>query len=393
MQIIMGGGRVPISTTIENMFDEILQKDYRFIRYPKTTNRSLRAWNTADEHLLNYFQTLELNNYRLSVYNDRFGFLTGHLHEFKPNVIINYASQQKAILKNLEINRLAREQIKFYTPFEELAEKINVTVLRIPKSMDLFRLQLQYISKSLSADGIVLGGFMTRHFGPQMLSIASEYFEEVEQSRAWKKSRVLILCKKKPIRPKKNINSISFEDQIFRQYFGVFSSNNIDHASQFFVKNWKINDDSRRVLDLASGNGFLGKMIRLQNIDCEVHLIDDDWLAVESSKMNFEKDDEKTFFHFGDNLSDFEDDFFDLIVSNPPFHFEHENNIEVAIGLFKEVQRCLKKGGSFQLVANRHLNYKTHLRRLFASVEVLKKNKKFEIYQTARETGLRPPEV
>ena len=44
--------------------------------------------------------------------------------------------------------------------------------------------------------------------------------------------------------------------------------------------------------------------------------------------------------------------------------FEFENNIEVSIELFKEVYRCLKMGGRFVLVANKHLNYKTHLQKV-----------------------------
>jgi 16S rRNA G1207 methylase RsmC len=185
----------------------------------------------------------------------------------------------------------------------------------------------------------------------------------------------------KPAEEKNIINSISFEDQIFRQYFGVFSGNHIDDASQFFIRYWKLKKlYPQRVLDLASGNGFLAKMVRLQKPDCEIHLLDDDWLAVESSKFNFDADDKDVFFHFNDSLENFDDQMFDLIVCNPPFHFEHETNIEVAIGLFKEAKRCLSKEGSFQLVANGHLNYKTHLRKLFERVEVVRKNKKFEVF-------------
>ena len=74
-----------------------------------------------------------------------------------------------------------------------------------------------------------------------------------------------------------------------------------------------------------------------------------------------------------------DDNFFDFVVCNPPFHFEHENNIEVAIDLFVQVRRCLRRDGSFQAVANRHLNYQTHLKRLFGNVRIIGRNRKFEI--------------
>ncbi len=340
----------------------------------------MQAWNAADEYLLQYFESLEIFEPNISIYNDRFGFLTCHLHEFSPNVVINFASQKKSIIQNLKLNQLSKDKINFIEPLSDLEKNINIAVLKIPKSMDLFRLQLMNIAKSLDKDGVVLCGFMTRHFTPQMLSIANDFFESVEQSKAWKKSRILTLKKSKPIKDENIINSISFEDQTFKQYFGVFSAKNIDVASQFFVKHWKVKDDAEKVLDLASGNGFLAKMIRLKNPESKIHLLDDDWLAVESSKLNFANDNENTFFHYNDSLEVFEDDFFDLIVCNPPFHFEFETNIEVAIELFKQVKRILKKDGSFQLVANRHLNYKTHLIKLFDKVEKIKADRKFEIY-------------
>ncbi|WP_417238930.1 methyltransferase, partial [Bizionia sp.] len=76
---------------------------------------------------------------------------------------------------------------------------------------------------------------------------------------------------------------------------------------------------------------------------------------------------------------------FDLVVSNPPFHFEHENNIEVALKLFTGVENCLKNGERFLLVANSHLNYSTHLTKLFTSVSVLKQNKKFQIIECIKK--------
>lgn len=362
-------------------------KEYTFERYPKTQQRSLKAWNAADEHLVQHFDALSHSDKKLAIYNDRFGYLTCMLTTLLPDVVINYASQKKAILRNLAVNKLSENEIRFREPIEDRSEKINLAILKIPKSMDLFRLQLIQIAKTLEIDGTVLCGFMTKYFTPQILSVAAEFFENVEQSKAWKKSRVLTLKGLKPRKERSIINSIAFEDQIFQQYFGVFSAKNIDHASQFLIKNWEIKTGTKKILDLASGNGFLAKMIRNRNANCKIHLLDDDWLAVESSKLNFKQDDENTFFHFNDSLEFFEDGFFDLIVCNPPFHFEHETNIEVAIELFKEARSCLSEHGSLQIVANRHLNYRTHLIRLFEKVEITGKDKKFEIINCELPAG------
>ena len=49
--------------------------------------------------------------------------------------------------------------------------------------------------------------------------------------------------------------------------------------------------------------------------------------------------------------------------------------------LFKEVQNCLKLGGRFVLVANKHLNYATHLEQIFTEVATVNTNKKFVVYE------------
>lgn len=358
---------------------------YSITRYPKTRNQSLQAWSAADEYLLdliqmlNLFEPLDLKKQTIAIFNDRFGFLTCHFSQFSPTVILNYKSQEKAIFQNIESNNLKFSDVNFITPLESLPEQLDVAILKIPKSLDLFRMQLFQISKSLSDEGIVLASFMTKYFSPQMLSIVQEFFEEVEQSKARKKARYLIFKNKKSIKEISILHSIEFQDFNYQQYFGVFSAKNIDYASQFFIQNLKLDESDQRILDLASGNGVLSKAVQLQNPSGEVHLMDDSLLAIESSKLNLNS--ENVFFHLSDSMEVFEDDFFDLVISNPPFHFEHETNIEVAIQLFSEVKRCLKDGGRFELVASQHLNFKTHLIKIFKEVNVISENNKFIIYE------------
>ncbi len=354
-------------------------KEYKIERYPKTENRSLKSWNAADELLLQHVEELVLGNTSIAIYNDRFGFLSTMLNEFSPSIIINYKSQEKAIQKNLNANKLDFITMQFRTPLDSLPKGIDLGVFKIPKSMELFRLQLAQIAATLDEEGIVLGGFMTKYFTPQMLDIANEFFEEVEQSKAWKKSRVIILQKKKKQKEHSIINSISFQGEIFQQYFGVFSAKNIDYASQFFIENLNIKENEKRVLDLASGNGVLAKMVELKQYASEIHLMDDSYLAIESSKLNLNSG--NLFFHFSDSMDVFKNDFFDVVISNPPFHFEFETNIEVALELFREVKRCLKEEGRFLLVASQHLNFKTHLIKLFQEVNIISENDKFVIYE------------
>ena len=75
-------------------------------------------------------------------------------------------------------------------------------LIKIPKSLDLFRFQLDQLHESLKEDTLVICAFMTKYFSAQILKIAEDYFELCEQSIAWKKSRLLFLKKKRKVEKK-----------------------------------------------------------------------------------------------------------------------------------------------------------------------------------------------
>jgi len=151
---------------------------YSINRYPKTRNQSLQAWSAADEYLLTEFDSLNLENPSMAIINDRFGFLSCHLHTFSPTIILNYKSQEKAIIQNIESNGLNFSKLNFISPLQSLPNRIDVSIIKIPKSMDLFKMQLFQLSKSLNKDSIVLASFMTKYFSPQMLSIANDFLKK-----------------------------------------------------------------------------------------------------------------------------------------------------------------------------------------------------------------------
>jgi len=148
-----------------------------------------------------------------------------------------------------------------------------------------------------------------------------------------------------------------------------------------------ISEENSKILDLGSGNGILAWKVRQMNKTANINLLDDNFLAIESSKMNMPEG--ENFYHFEDSLKHISNNSYDLVISNPPFHFEYENNIEISLELFTQVAKILKPGGSFQLVGNRHLNYKTHLSQLFESIEVVAENEKFVVYNCKKRHNRR----
>lgn len=363
------------------------EHEFNFVRYPETTNRSLRAWSAGEEYVLSKLEELDLSSKTIAIYNDRFGFLSCTLNQLKPFVVIDRKSQQKAIEQNLTLNKLKWNPENQFSPLGVLPAAVDIGIINIPKTLDLFRLYLNNISQALSDDGMVICTFMTKYFTPQLLELAGEFFEEVEQSLARKKSRLLILKNKKSKPDVSVLNFIPYSfdgetEEELKQYAGVFSGDHIDYATQFLIQNLKVEDGDESVLDLGAGNGVIARAIQLKKPETELHLVDDSRLAVESSKLNLESLNNQ--FHWNDTLENFSSETFDLVVSNPPFHFGHETNIEVSIKLFQEVAEVLKPSGRFICVANQHLNYKTHLEKIFKSVEVIAENEKYILYQSKK---------
>lgn len=353
------------------------EKKYRIERYDLATDNSLMPWSAADEYLLQSVHGLRTKSKHLCIYNDRFGFLTCHLHAFNPTVILTHISQKKAIQNNLLENNIPLAN--FTNPLSTLDNKMDIAFVKIPKSLVLFQLFLEQITNNSTNNISVVCAFMTRHFSPNLLQIAQDYFEKVEQTKALKKARLLILSHKKESTKREMITSIDYNNQTYKQYPGVFSAEHIDYATQFFLEHLELAKTDHNILDLAAGNGIIGNEIYKQKPDAEIHLMDDSYLAVCSAALNIQG--QNIHHHYNNELSIFEDATFDLIVTNPPFHFEYETNIQITFELFKGCFRCLKDGGKLQLVANKHLNYKVFLEVLFSAVQIVAENKKFIIYK------------
>jgi len=354
-------------------------KTYDLIRYPKSTNKSLRAWNAADELLLNFWQENKPNEHTPGIWNDRFGVFQTLLATYTPWQVISYHSQSIAMRQLLKHNGFEANDSRWVSTIEGLQEPIDLAMIRIPKSLDLFEWYVRQAASVLKPDGKAAAGFMTRHFSPELIKLAERYFHSVTQSRAQKKARLILLEQPKEELPEIALKEIQLESgTVLQQYPGVFAAKHVDPATQMLLDKFIVKGDEARVLDLGCGNGIIGKTVQEELPEAEVHLIDDFHLAVASAKLNVNR--ETAVVQAADSLVQFQSGFFDLVLSNPPFHLEHENNIEVSLGLFKQVKRSLRKGGEFQLVANKHLNYTTHLQRIFNSVDVLAEDKRFIVY-------------
>ena len=81
---------------------EFNQKKWELERYPKTKNRSLRAWSAIDELILAETEKYNKESKKITILHDTYGALACALNEYKPTSVIYLNSQLKAIKKNFE---------------------------------------------------------------------------------------------------------------------------------------------------------------------------------------------------------------------------------------------------------------------------------------------------
>lgn len=307
--------------------------------------------------------------------HDLFGYLSCNLSVFKPQIPISFASQAYSIEENARYNNL---NIQHKGLLDEW-DSTKIALVKVPKSLELFRLYLLRICTVLEEDGTVLCGFMTRNFTAGWIKLAEEFFEEVSQTRAHKKARVMVLKRPKP-QAEQFIHSFKDEnDHLWQQYLGVFSAGRIDYASQFLMENLELPKNTFVGVDVGSGNGVLGKFLHDSSPESIIHLTDDSYLAVESGKLNVNSP--QVHHHFSRNLSFLHDESCDIVISNPPFHLEYEINMDVAFQIFKDAFRVLHLKGELWIVANNNLPYKPELLKHFKSCEVKAHNRRFIIYR------------
>lgn len=341
----------------------------------------------ADELLLNWLA--EQEDLPLAIYHDREGVLSTCCYARDRSFVSdNVVHNQAAMEHLLSVEHAGRRLPELVDPLQPLAADRELVLLQIPKSADLFELYLAGIAATAGPERRVAAAFQTRHFTPKLLEIAGRYAGDVSQSRAYKKARLLYLNDLIPGKiPEELYHQLSFHQRTYHQYYGVFSANHIDYATQFLLDTWETNHllntlpAPSSILDIGCGCGVIIDQLAQRYPEAQLLGSDVSQAAISSTVQN----NPYITAHRTASLSFAAPQSLDLIVTNPPFHDGHRNAIGPTLGLFKEAQQKLTQRGYFVIVANRHLNYATHLDKLFSEVIEVAENKKFVIYRCGQE--------
>ena len=371
-------------------------------RYPLVHDPSLKAWNAADEYLVAQLQQLEINKEsQILIINDQFGALCCALSEFQPDYWTDSYLSQQATIRNLKNNHLDHnlKPINQCTNILKPTIKYNLLIIRIPKHNSLLEFQLQSVRQHLCQDAVVIAAGMTKEIHNSQLKIFEKFIGSTQTSLAKKKARLIFSKLDPEIKPmptssllENNSKSYCLQTPsitIFG-YPGVFARDSLDQGARVMLQHLPQLEASKKVMDLGCGNGILGSVMAKQNPGIEVSFSDESYLAIQSAKKTFHHNITQSQYRGAPNfyvtnvLDDVNENDFDVILCNPPFHQQNSQTLSIAKKMFSDAAQKLHSEGELRVVANRHLPYAKLLKNYFARVSSISKDPKFIVWQAQK---------
>lgn len=353
------------------------------IRFPEHLQRNnLFAWSSADELLVDYVLQIEnIDKKMILIVNDQFGALSSNLVHLNIDVYVDsYIST-----KSIEIN--TKGQVKTLNTFREFKAKYDLVLVYLPKSNFFFEDILCHITNVVEKETQIIFTGMIKHISKGHFKLIEKYIGPLNTSLAVKKARLIFASFEKAIQNSpypKEVRIPEF-DQTFINHSNVFSCDSLDIGTRFFLENLP-SSLTGHILDLGCANGIVGIRAKMQNKNANMYFTDESMMAIESAKMNYRHccSEDEAHFLWTYNLDGLEGVLFDLILCNPPFHQGTAVGTHIAVDMFESSFVALKRGGVLRIIANSHLQYHIHLKRIFGNFKLINSNKKFVIYDCVK---------
>ncbi|MFF4406810.1 methyltransferase [Streptomyces sp. NPDC001404] len=369
-------------------------------RFPEDPRDTLRAWDAADEYLLRHLKGIDGGPVDLSgtvaVVGDRWGALVTALAAHRPVQITDSYLGQQATRANLARNGVAPDAVRLLTTQDTPPDRIDVLLVRVPKSLALLEDQLHRLAPAVHEGTVVVGTGMVKEIHTSTLRLFERILGPTRTSLAVKKAR-LIFCTPDPARtPGTNpwphtytlpagIGAAS--GMTVTNHAGVFCAERLDIGTRFFLGHLPHRQGPDRVIDLGCGNGVVGTAAALANPASTVTFVDESFQAVASAEATFRANAGTAAtaeFRVGDGLADVPAGSADLVLNNPPFHSHQATTDTTARRMFADSRRALRPGGELWVVGNRHLGYHVTLKRIFGNCELVAGDPKFVVLRAVR---------
>lgn len=375
-------------------------------RFPADPHESLRAWDASDEYLLEH---LADSGTPLSgtvvVLGDRWGALTTALatapSASRPVMITDSFLAREAALANLRANLPAQgvdpAAVRLLTTQDTPPERIDVLLVRVPKSLALLEDQLLRLAPALHQGTVVAGTGMVKEIHTSTLRLFERIVGPTRTSLAKRKARLILSTPDPSLHPGPSpwpyrytlpaeIGPVSGRTVV--NHAGVFCADRLDIGTRFFLRHLPGRDRPLgRVVDLGCGNGVVGTAAALADPDAEVLFVDESFQAVASAEATYRANglEGRAEFRVGDGLAGVPAGSADLVLNNPPFHSHQATTDATAWRMFTGAHRVLRPGGELWVVGNRHLGYHVKLRRLFGNSQLVASDPKFVVLKAVRK--------
>lgn len=381
----------PMSTMRTPFGDNVLSL------WPPTTDKSLRAWDAADELLLNhlseYCLTSSEGGKAVLLCNDSHGALSCALHSQSLQVWSDSFLAHTSIRKNWRANQLPGEP-NCIDSMNTPDRAMDLVLIKLPKTHALLEDQLARLRPRLHARTVIIAASLVRHLRPSVFALFERYIGPATTSLAQKKAR-LLFCEfdpslNPPVSPYPDTYSDKDLNLTMVNHANVFCRDRVDIGARFFLSQCHKLPVVNDIVDLACGNGILGISVQKLQPHARLHFIDESYMAIASTKTNFTRlieapDTKSPLFLVCHGLTQLDNGMADLIICNPPFHLQHAVNDDTAQGFFKHAARCLKADGQLWVVANRHLPYRNYLNRIFKRCDEVAANAKFVLLRASEQ--------
>ncbi|MEV0321105.1 methyltransferase [Streptomyces sp. NPDC050658] len=383
---------------------------YDLTRFPEDPRDQLRAWSAADAYLLRHLAgetdeaaaPVDLFG-TVAVVGDRWGALTTVLagRGHTPTLITDSFLAREATRANAARAGLAPDAVRLTTTRDTPPERIDVLLVRVPKSLALLEDQLHRLAPSLHPGTVVVGTGMVTEIHTSTLELFERIIGPTRTSLARQKAR-LVFCT--PVFATQDQERAADADPWPRSYVldsdagagsgltvvnhaGVFCAERLDIGTRFFLRHLPTGRGGAHIVDLGCGNGVLGTAAAVADPDATVTFIDESFQAVASAEDTFRANagpDTKAEFVAGDALSSVPAGTVDLVLNNPPFHSHQATTGATAWRMFSGARAALRPGGELWVVGNRHLGYHVKLRKLFGNSQVVASDPKFVVLRAVK---------
>ena len=371
---------------------KVPQGEFRLERYPYRKNDRLRAWDAADEYLLNYLSE-EVNleeKLKILIVNDSFGALAAALSEHSLTMWTDSWLAHEGIQQNFSMNKLSADNLKILNSIETPEDSYDLVLIKTTKSLALLEDQLIRIKPAISNKEKIICGGMVKSIHTSTLKLFAKYIGPTKTSLAKKKARLIFCTMDNNIKAVKSPYPESYilegTNYVIFNQANIFSRESLDIGTRFFLKHIPQSEKYKNIIDLACGNGVVGLIAAEKNPDAELHFLDESYMAVESAKETFRTalNEREATFQVNDCLTGWKENSADLILNNPPFHQDNAIGDEVAWKMFTQSKEVLNKGGELWVIGNRHLGYHIKLKKIFGNCKTVANNKKFVICKAVK---------